>query len=95
MRVGSHVLRDIFVCWYTGIGSRETVGGLRSDAYSKHVRTRTHVRRNRTGGEGTMREMGVGLEAAHAILERLEGGRRVTGTTAHTIIIGEIGVIVG
>lgn len=40
-----------------------------------------------------MRKMGVGREAAHAILERLEGGGRVTGAIAHTIIIGEIGVI--
>lgn len=40
-----------------------------------------------------MREMGVGLEAAHAIRERLEGGRRVTSTIAHAIIIGEIRVI--
>ena len=40
-----------------------------------------------------MREMGVGLEAAHAILERLEGRMWVTRTIVHTIIISEIGVI--
>lgn len=92
MRIGTDVLGDIFIRGYTRIGT-ETVSGLWSNACSKHVRAMAHVRRDRTRGEGTVREMGVGLEAAHAILERLEGRRRVSGTIAHGIIISEIGVI--
>lgn len=37
--------------------------------------------------------MGVGLEAAHAIREWLEGGRRVTSAIVHAIIIGEIRLV--
>lgn len=65
------------------------MGGLGGDA-PKHVRAMAHVGRDGARRKGAMREMGVVLEAAHTILEWLEGRRRVTSTVAHTIVIGEI-----
>lgn len=90
MRVWAQVL-DIFVRWHARVGT-ETMGGLWGDA-PKHVWTVGHVGRNGAGRKGAVREMGVVLEATHTILERLEGGRRVTSTIAHTIFIGEIRVV--
>jgi hypothetical protein len=90
MGVGTQIL-DIFVRWHARVRT-EAIGGLWCDACSKHVGTMTHVRRDGAGRKGAV-EMRVVLEAAHTILERLEGRRRVTTTIAHTIIIGEIWMI--
>lgn len=88
MGVGAQIMH-IFVRRHARVWT-EAMGGLWSDACSKHVGTMAHVRRDGTGRKGAVREMGVVLEAAHTILERLESRRRVTGAIAHTIIIGEI-----
>lgn len=69
------------------------MGGLWGNACSKHVVIVTQVGLDRVGRERAVREMGVGLVAAHAILERLEGGRGVTSTIVHDIIICKVRVI--
>lgn len=94
MGIRAKILRNILVARQAGIGS-ERMGRLWSDACSEHVRAVAHVRRDGSWRERRVREATIRLEAAHAVLEGLEGRRGVSTAIIHSIIVGKIGMIAG